>query len=73
MLMALLSIFLNTKSAMIESASIESRAINILNIPLPIYVGGYLSSLGGDKLNFLDVTIVKSNANLEFDWSHKPT
>jgi len=28
--------------------------------------------IGGDKLNFLDVTIVKSNANLEFDWSHKP-
>jgi len=29
--------------------------------------------IGGDKLNFLDFTIVKSNGNLEFDWFHKPT
>jgi len=29
--------------------------------------------IGGDKLNFLDVTIVKLNGNLEFDWFHKPT
>jgi len=29
--------------------------------------------IDGDKLNFLDVIIVKSNGNLEFDWFHKPT
>jgi len=80
---------------------IESRAINILNIPLPIYVRyvddillaapadsvndilktfnsfhprlQFTLEIGEDKLNFLDVTIIKSNANLEFDWSHKPT
>jgi len=25
---------------------------------------------GGERINFLDVTIIKSN-NLEFDWCHK--
>jgi len=29
--------------------------------------------VGGDSLNFLDVTIVKLNGDLEFDWFHKPT
>jgi len=80
---------------------IESRAINVLNVPLPIYfrfvddillaapsdsvndiVNTFNSfhprlqftlEVGGDSLNFLDVTIVKLNGNLEFDWFHKPT
>jgi len=74
---------------------IESRAINALNVTLPIYfryvddillaapsdsvndiVNTFNSfhprlqftlEVGGDKLNFLDVTIVKLNGNLEFD------
>jgi len=78
---------------------IESRAINILNLPLSIYVRyvddillvapsdsvndilntfnsfhprlQFTLEIDGD--NFLDVTIVKSNGNLEFDWFHKPT
>jgi hypothetical protein len=29
--------------------------------------------VGGDKLNFLDVTLIKGNNGLEFDWFHKPT
>jgi len=26
----------------------------------------------GDKLDFLDVTIMKNNKQFEFDWFHKP-
>jgi len=29
--------------------------------------------MGGDKINFLDVTIIKNNKKLEFNWYHKPT
>jgi len=29
--------------------------------------------IGGDRLNFLDVTIIKNNNNLEFNWYQKPT
>ncbi|XP_011701227.1 PREDICTED: uncharacterized protein LOC105457947 [Wasmannia auropunctata] len=29
--------------------------------------------IGGNKLNFLDVTIIKNNNKLEFDWFHEPT
>ena len=29
--------------------------------------------IGGDKLNFLDVTIINNHNFLEFDWFHKPT
>jgi len=29
--------------------------------------------IGGKKLDFLDVTIIKNNNKLEFDWSHKST
>jgi len=28
--------------------------------------------MGGDKINFLDVTIIKNNKKLEFNWYHKP-
>jgi len=29
--------------------------------------------MGGDSLNFLDVTIIKNNNSIEFDWYHKPS
>ncbi|XP_018375985.1 PREDICTED: uncharacterized protein LOC108769469 [Trachymyrmex cornetzi] len=29
--------------------------------------------IGGKRLNFLDITIIKNNQSLEFDWYHKPT
>jgi hypothetical protein len=29
--------------------------------------------IGGDIINFLDITIIKKNNGLEFDWYHKPT
>jgi hypothetical protein len=29
--------------------------------------------IGGDSINFLDITIIKGNTFLEFDWYHKPT
>jgi hypothetical protein len=29
--------------------------------------------IGGDKINFLDVTVIKKNNLLELDWYHKPT
>jgi len=32
-----------------------------------------LLEIGGNKLDFLDVTIIKSNNKIEFDWFHKPT
>jgi len=85
----------------LELRDIESRDINILNVPLPIYVRyvddillaapsdsvnkivnifnsfhprlRFTLEVGGDKLNFLDVTILKLNGNLEFHWFHKPT
>jgi len=28
--------------------------------------------IGGDRINFLDMTIIKSNKKLIFDWYHKP-
>jgi len=29
--------------------------------------------IGGNELNFLDITIIKKGSYLEFDWFHKPT
>ena len=29
--------------------------------------------IGSDRINFLDITIIKENTILEFDWYHKPT
>ncbi|KYN30038.1 hypothetical protein ALC57_00481 [Trachymyrmex cornetzi] len=29
--------------------------------------------VGGDRLNFLDVTVIRDNELIEFDWYHKPT
>jgi len=29
--------------------------------------------IGGNSLNFLDVTLIKNNNKIEFDWFHKPT
>lgn len=33
----------------------------------------FIIEIGGDKLNFLNVTIIKVDNRLEFDWFHKPT
>ncbi|KYN21095.1 hypothetical protein ALC57_06540 [Trachymyrmex cornetzi] len=29
--------------------------------------------VGGDRLNFLDVTVIRGNGRIEFNWYHKPT
>jgi len=29
--------------------------------------------MGGDTLNFLDVTLIKRHTHIEFNWYHKPT
>jgi len=29
--------------------------------------------IGGDKLNFLDVTLIRNHDSIEFDWYYKPT
>ncbi|KYM95702.1 hypothetical protein ALC62_13651 [Cyphomyrmex costatus] len=29
--------------------------------------------IGNDRINFLDITIINNNGNIEFDWYHKPT
>jgi len=33
----------------------------------------FIIEIGGDKLNFLDVTIINNNNIIEFDWYQKPT
>jgi len=61
MLTTLLQLYLLTKL-------IIFRIILIIFIQTPIYNG-----IGGEKLDFLDVTIIKNNNKLEFDWFHKST
>jgi len=33
----------------------------------------FFLEIGGDKINFLDITIIKNGKTLEFDWFHKST
>jgi len=33
----------------------------------------FTMEIGGNILNFLDVTLIKNNNKIEFDWFHKPT
>ncbi|KYN26867.1 hypothetical protein ALC57_03751, partial [Trachymyrmex cornetzi] len=33
----------------------------------------FTMEVGGDRLNFLDVTVIRDNELIEFDWYHKPT
>jgi len=55
--------------------AIPSDSINkVLNIFNNLYPRlQFTLEVGGDKLNFLDVTIMKNNNKLEFNWYHKPT
>jgi len=54
----------------IPSDSIN-RVVNVFNNLHPRLQ--FTLEVGGDKLNFLDVTIIKNNNKLEFNWYHKPT
>jgi len=55
--------------------AIPSDSINnILNIFNNLHPRlQFTLEIGGDKINFLDVTIIKNNNKLEFNWYHKPT
>jgi len=33
----------------------------------------FTMKMGGDKLNFLDVTLIRNQDRIEFNWYHKPT
>jgi len=33
----------------------------------------FTMEIGGDKLNFLDVTLIRNQDKIEFNWYHKPT
>jgi hypothetical protein len=47
----------------------------IFLILLILFILGFnsQSKWGGNRLNFLDVTIINNNNDVEFDWFHKPT
>jgi len=40
-------------------------------LQFPVYK--FTLEIGGDRINFLDRTIIKNNNKLIFDWYHKPT
>jgi len=55
---------------MIPSDSVE-EILNIFNNLHPRLQ--FTAEIGGELLNFLDVTIIKNKYYLEFNWYHKPT
>jgi len=47
------------------------RLLNIFNSFHPRIQ--FTIEIGGNILNFLDITLIKNNKKIEFDWFHKPT
>jgi len=47
------------------------RLLNIFNSFHPRIQ--FIIKIGGNKLNFLDITLIKNNNKIEFDWFHKST
>ncbi|KYM98813.1 hypothetical protein ALC62_10460, partial [Cyphomyrmex costatus] len=51
--------------------SLVNHIIDIFNSQHPRLQ--FTMEVGGDRLNFLDVTVIRNNELIEFDWYHKPT
>ncbi|XP_018313144.1 uncharacterized protein [Mycetomoellerius zeteki] len=48
-----------------------SSSLDIFNSQHPRFK--FTMEVGGDRLNFLDVTVIRDDELTEFDWYHKPT
>jgi len=57
--------------AMAIPPDLVTKILNIFNSFHPRLQ--FIVEMGGDRLNFLDVTIIKNNNNLEFNWYQTPT
>jgi len=51
-----------------DSLEITLNIFNSLHLRLQ-----FTAEIGGKMLNFLDITIIKNNNHLEFNWYHKST